>query len=62
MGFLMSALVSGWGLYVWVRECSSLDAEAIKYDHKSSFRNSISMWLHVEKSPCQMFVAQDLEY
>ena len=105
IGFLMFALVSGWGLYVWVWECSgvsadgfadgfsdvcaclrlgfvclgvrvfwSLDADVVKYDHKPSFRNlistyrklcfrnSISMWLHVEKSPCQTFVAQDLEY
>ena len=35
----------------------SLDAEAVKYDHKSSFRNLISTWLHVETSPCQRFVA-----
>ena len=35
---------------VWTLKC-------LKYDHKSSIRNSISTWLHVEKSPCQMFVA-----
>ena len=59
---VMSALVSGWDLYVWVRECSGLDVEVVKYYHKSSFRNSISTWLHVENSPCQMLIAQDLEY
>ena len=49
---VMSALVSGWDLYVWVRECSGLDVEVVKYYHKSSFRNSILTWLHVEKSQC----------
>jgi len=44
MGFLMSALVLGWGLYVWVWECSGLDAEVVKYDHKSRFRNLISTY------------------
>ena len=33
-----------------------------EYDHKSSIRNLISMWLHVEKNPCHMLIAQDLEY
>ena len=79
MGFLMSALVLGWGLYVWLWECSEVSAdgffdvytflrlgflclgvrvfwsrgtEVVKYNRKSSSRNSISTWLHVEKSPC----------
>ena len=42
--------------------CSGVWTLKCQYDHKSSIRNSISTWIHVEKSPYQMVVAQDLEY
>ena len=74
---LVSDRVRVWGIYVWVwrkvRVFWTLsDSEkwnkswvcvlCLKYDHKSSIRNSILTWLHVEKSSHQIFVAQDFKY
>ena len=58
-------LVSGLGFVcLGVKESSRvLESRCLsEYDHKSSIRNLISMWLHVEKNPCHMLIAQDLEY